>query len=136
MANTTIRPLVAPISRADTQGSANTAIPQRYEGPEELLAPPRRYSTLNGKFTEQREQLKNRIHAKEHVDDPLPVLTKADQSDSYSKSPWARKIILCLGKSTFETLKQQWTDMIRWWWCKRIIQPLYLEDVDVLMRRD
>jgi len=98
MANTSSRlPLVAPIQRQSTQGSSNTAAPQRYQGPEELLAPPRRYSTMNGKYNEQREQLRSKIQTKEHETDSLPIRTKVEQSDSYSKSPWARKILLCLG---------------------------------------
>jgi len=94
---------VASVQRVSTQGSTNNqGYPRRYQpdlgGDADLLSnAPRRYSTLNGNIEEQKQALKLKLQQKENGKEPLPVLTRADQSESYSRGPWARKIVLCLG---------------------------------------
>jgi hypothetical protein len=88
---------------SSTQGSTNQGYPRRYQADlgddENVLSPrlPRRYSTLSGNIDEQRQELRLKLDQKENGREPLPVVTRADQCESYLKSPWARKIVLCLG---------------------------------------
>jgi hypothetical protein len=95
------------IQRVGTQGSLNAAIPLRYQprlantdfglDGDEPSPRKRRYSTMNERFEKENQVLREKLRKKENENDPLPSLTRADQSESYSKSPWARKIVASFG---------------------------------------
>jgi hypothetical protein len=95
-------------SRSQTQTSFPTDAPCRQPRlmdvdygvtePEYNAQSPNRYYTVDKKLEEQRETLRILLHEKEREMGPLPNCTIADQSESCSRSHWARKIVLSLGK--------------------------------------